>query len=193
MRKIKNVLLFLIPSRFVQIIVSIKKVIKEFRRTQTANRSLAKIYNLSITELKDNRFACSWEDRMLCINDLKTELPFEPQYLYHTSWAARKIKQNNPQKHVDISSWSYFVSILSAFVDVDFYEFQKPIIQMSGLSCFQGDLVKLPFKDNSVESLSCMHTVEHVGLGRYGDPLDPKGDVKAINELKRVTKENGLI
>ncbi len=32
-----------------------------------------------------------------------------------------------------------------------------------------------------------MHVVEHVGLGRYGDPLDPDGDLKAIAELKRVT------
>ena len=43
----------------------------------------------------------------------------------------------------------------------------------------------LPFEDESVESLSCMHVVEHIGLGRYGDILDPDGDSKAISELKR--------
>ena len=36
-----------------------------------------------------------------------------------------------------------------------------------------------------------MHTIEHVGLGRYGDPLDPGGDLKAIRELQRVTRVNG--
>ncbi len=36
-----------------------------------------------------------------------------------------------------------------------------------------------------------MHTIEHIGLGRYGDPLDAKGDLKAINELKRVVKPGG--
>jgi SAM-dependent methyltransferase len=36
-----------------------------------------------------------------------------------------------------------------------------------------------------------MHTIEHVGLGRYGDPLDPEGDLKAISELKRVLKPGG--
>jgi hypothetical protein len=36
-----------------------------------------------------------------------------------------------------------------------------------------------------------MHVVEHVGLGRYGDPLDYDGDLKAISELKRVLAEGG--
>ncbi len=38
-----------------------------------------------------------------------------------------------------------------------------------------------------------MHTVEHVGLGRYGDPIDPVGDLKAIGELKRVVAKNGSL
>jgi hypothetical protein len=36
-----------------------------------------------------------------------------------------------------------------------------------------------------------MHTVEHIGLGRYGDPLDAEGDLKAIRELSRVTAPGG--
>lgn len=35
------------------------------------------------------------------------------------------------------------------------------------------------------------HTVEHVGLGRYGDPIDPDGDLKAISELKRILAAGG--
>jgi ubiquinone/menaquinone biosynthesis C-methylase UbiE len=53
--------------------------------------------------------------------------------------------------------------------------------------------MKLPFKDNSLQSLSCMHTIEHIGLGRYGDPIDPQGDLKAIKELKRVVKKGGSL
>jgi|SRR5690606_18801591 len=36
-----------------------------------------------------------------------------------------------------------------------------------------------------------MHTIEHIGLGRYGDPLDYDGDIKAIGELKRVLAYGG--
>jgi ubiquinone/menaquinone biosynthesis C-methylase UbiE len=38
-----------------------------------------------------------------------------------------------------------------------------------------------------------MHTIEHIGLGRYGDSLDLDGDIKAINELQRITKQGGNI
>jgi hypothetical protein len=38
-----------------------------------------------------------------------------------------------------------------------------------------------------------MHTIEHVGLGRYGDPIDPDGDLKAILELKRVLTKDGSL
>ena len=38
-----------------------------------------------------------------------------------------------------------------------------------------------------------MHTIEHIGLGRYGDPIDYDGDLKAIKELKRVIKIGGSI
>ncbi|MBP2677390.1 MAG: hypothetical protein H6Q82_455, partial [Deltaproteobacteria bacterium] len=55
------------------------------------------------------------------------------------------------------------------------------------------DLLALPFEDCSIPSLSCMHVVEHVGLGRYGDPLDPDGDLKAIAELKRVLSVGGTL
>lgn len=36
-----------------------------------------------------------------------------------------------------------------------------------------------------------MHVVEHIGLGRYGDPLDPNGDLSAIAELCRVLATGG--
>lgn len=116
---------------------------------------------------------------------------FDRHYIYHTAWAARKVKQINHKKHIDISSSLYFSSILSAFISVDFYDFRPAKLFLSNFLSKSGDLLKLPFKDNSVESLSCMHTIEHIGLGRYGDKIDPEGDLKAINELIRVLKSGG--
>jgi len=183
----------IIPNGLVIRLVKLKKTIKEFQRGQFNNKKFKRLFKEYANTLSDNRFTCSWEDCMPFLNDSTTELTFDPQYLYHTAWAARKLKENMPNKHIDISSWSYFVSIASAFIEIDFYEYLTPKITLSGLNCFQGDLINLPFNDESLESISCMHTVEHVGLGRYGDPIDPKGDIKAINELKRVTQKNGII
>jgi len=34
---------------------------------------------------------------------------------------------------------------------------------------------------------------EHDGLGMYGDPLDPEGDLKAMKKMKRIVKPGGLL
>jgi predicted SAM-dependent methyltransferase len=48
-------------------------------------------------------------------------------------------------------------------------------------------------ESNSIESLSCLHVLEHVGLGRYGDTLDASGDRKAAAELMRVLAPSGRL
>ncbi|MGB8355034.1 MAG: DUF268 domain-containing protein [Chthoniobacteraceae bacterium] len=64
---------------------------------------------------------------------------------------------------------------------------------MNNLQSKRADLMALPFEDGSILSLSCMHVVEHIGLGRYGDPIDPGGDLKAMAELRRVLAPGGTL
>lgn len=94
-----------------------------------------------------------------------------------------------PVEHVDISSSLYFVSMVSAFIKVKFYDYRPADLQLSNLESEHADLTSLPFNNESIKSLSCMHVVEHIGLGRYGDPVDPDGDIKAITEIKRVLSQ----
>ncbi|MBS1531836.1 MAG: DUF268 domain-containing protein [Bacteroidetes bacterium] len=116
---------------------------------------------------------------------------FEPHYLYHPAWAARILAKTRPDKHIDISSALIFSAMVSAFIPVEFYDYRPADVKLSNLSCKKGDLLNLPFADNSINSLSCMHTIEHVGLGRYGDEIDYDGDLKAAKELTRVLAEGG--
>ena len=118
---------------------------------------------------------------------------FDTHYIYHTAWAARKVKEIGKDKHVDISSSLYFSSIVSAFIPVDFYDYRPAKRNLSNLTSHKADLSKLHFESDSVSSLSCMHTVEHVGLGRYGDPIDPDGDSDAARELERVLAKGGSL
>lgn len=118
---------------------------------------------------------------------------FDRHYIFHTAWAARVVKKINPEFLVDISSSLYFSSIVSAFLPVKFYDYRPADLELEGLTSAHGDLMKLPFESNSLECISCMHVIEHIGLGRYGDPLDPNGDIKAINELTRVVNDDGYI
>ena len=64
---------------------------------------------------------------------------------------------------------------------------------MEGLTSVEGSVLDLPFADRSQESISCLHVAEHIGLGRYGDPLDPMGTVNAAKELSRVLAPGGKL
>ncbi|NMB57370.1 DUF268 domain-containing protein [Candidatus Beckwithbacteria bacterium] len=144
-------------------------------------------------KLNNHRFSLKWSDRYPCIKDATANTNFDRHYVYHTAWAIRKLKEIKPKKHIDIASSLYFPALASAFIPIEFYDYRPAKIELSGLKSKKGDLLNLPFKNESVESLSCMHTIEHVGLGRYGDKLDPDGDLKAIAELKRVIEKNGSL
>lgn len=112
-------------------------------------------------------------------------------YIFHSAWAARILAKLQPQKHVDISSSFYFNTIVSAFIPIDFYDYHNLLFEMEGLHQRICDLTALQFTDSSIPSLSCMHVVEHIGLGRYGDKIDPDGDLKAVFELNRVLAPEG--
>ena len=40
---------------------------------------------------------------------------------------------------------------------------------------------------------TCLSTIEHIGLGRYGDPIDPWGDVKMARNLARLLRPGGTL
>jgi SAM-dependent methyltransferase len=141
----------------------------------------------------DGRFSLSLQTIYPQIHDKTATTHFDRHYVYHTAWAARVIKEINPPVHVDISSLLYFSTLVSAFVPVQFYDYRPADLSLSNFHSDQADLLHLPFADNSIVSLSCMHTLEHIGLGRYGDPVDPLADVKAIENLKRVLAPGGSL
>jgi hypothetical protein len=66
-------------------------------------------------------------------------------------------------------------------------------LHLGNLTSEHADLTRLTFPDQSITSLSCLHVAEHVGLGRYGDPLDPDGDLTAMRELGRVLALGGSL
>lgn len=139
----------------------------------------------------DQRFPARFLNMAPQLLDKTNTTRFEPHYTYHPAWAARVLAQTRPKKHVDISSYLPFSTLVSAFVPFEFYDLRPAAVKLDGLACQTGDLMALPFADNSVGSLSCMHTIEHIGLGRYGDEIDPDGDIKAAKELTRVLAVGG--
>lgn len=127
------------------------------------------------------------------INEATGTTGFDTHYVYHTGWAARVLARLKPAHHVDIGSSLFFVSNVSAFVPMSHYDYRPPAFAITGADVGAADLLALSFADGSIPSLSCMHVIEHVGLGRYGDTLDPMGDARACAELRRVLAPGGYL
>lgn len=125
------------------------------------------------------------------LTDKTAQTGVDYHYFYQAAWAANCLRTQNPAQHPDVGSSSDFVGMMTAFVPVHFIDIRPLPVELPGLTNVAGTILELPFGDRTIDSLSCMHVAEHIGLGRYGDPLDPLGTVKATKELQRVVAADG--
>ncbi len=119
--------------------------------------------------------------------------PYDPHYFYQAIWAMSKIVQHAAQQHVDIGSDVRFVGMLTTHLPVMFVDIRPLQAQVRQLINVASSVMRLPFADRSIQSLSCLHVAEHIGLGRYGDPLNPSGTRHACSELKRLLAPGGRL
>ena len=128
-----------------------------------------------------------------CLHDRTKTTGFDVHYFYQDIWAFNRIYECKVKHHVDVGSRLIFVGMLTAITNVTFIDIRPLEAKLNRLVCKQGSILSMPYNDNSLMSLSCLHVAEHIGLGRYGDPLDPHGTKKAAKELSRVLAVNGNI
>jgi len=126
-----------------------------------------------------------------CLTDKTDQTPLDYTYFYQDAWCAKKIFETKPHHHYDIGSKAEFVGIISQFIPTTMIDIRPINLKLNGLSFTTGDILSLPFADGSLESISSICVIEHIGLGRYGDKIDPFGSEKAIAEIKRVLKPGG--
>ncbi len=141
----------------------------------------------------NSQYSTSIVDLYPCLTDRTSTTPLDPVYFYQDTWAARKIFQNRPDHHFDVGSSVKTVGIISQIIPVTMIDIRPIELALNNLYFKEGSILELPFDDNSIQSISSLCVVEHIGLGRYGDPLDQYGSDKAMNELIRVAKKNGYI
>lgn len=124
--------------------------------------------------------------------DRTAKTKIDTQYFYQDVWAFQKIFTLKPQVHVDVGSSTKWVSLITVITKVQFIDI-RPLDApyLENIECIKGSILEMPFPDNSLNSISCLNVAEHIGLGRYGDPLDPLGTKKAAVELKRCLAPGG--
>jgi SAM-dependent methyltransferase len=132
-------------------------------------------------------------DSLPQLHDRTATTPFDAHYFFLNGWAMRRIVALAPKSHVDIGSAVQFPNLLGAVIPTCFVDYRPLPARCAGMDSVAGDIASLPFADNSLASLSCLHVAEHIGLGRYGDALDPAGTRKAARELMRVLAPGGSL
>lgn len=130
-----------------------------------------------------------------CVHDWYEEAgATKNEYFWQDLLVAQKICAANPKKHVDIGSRvDGFVAHVASFREIEVFDVRPITSVVPGVVFRQADLMQPAASyEGYCDSLSCLHALEHFGLGRYGDPLDPLGFRRGIASMSRMIRRNGV-
>jgi hypothetical protein len=133
-------------------------------------------------------FMPSLHDRFEDGGDTKSE------YFWQDLLVARWIFEANPQRHLDVGSRvDGFVAHVASFREIEVLDIRPIPRPVPGVVFRQADLMQpVPEMEDCCDSLSCLHALEHFGLGRYGDPIAPDGHVPALKTLASMLRKGGM-
>ena len=118
-------------------------------------------------------------------------------YFYQDLWAAKLVLKSQVKEHFDIGSrLDGFIShLLAANIDVTMIDVREfPGGGIEHLHTIVDDATSLcQIKDNSIESISALCSLEHFGLGRYGDTIDPEACFKCFANIQKKMKKGGRL
>lgn len=117
-------------------------------------------------------------------------------YFHQDLLVARRIYENSPSKHVDIGSRvDGFVAHVAAYREIEVFDIREIDSQVKNIQFSKFDLMNPPPQSlyNYCDSLSCLHALEHFGLGRYGDPINFEGYLDGLNNLQKILKKKGTL
>lgn len=115
-------------------------------------------------------------------------------YFWQDLWAAKKVVESGIKEHYDIGSRvdGFIAHLLAAGIRVNVIDIRPFPETVDNLYTILDDATMLnQFEENSVESMSALCSIEHFGLGRYGDPIDPEACFKCFDRIQKKMKKGG--
>lgn len=116
-------------------------------------------------------------------------------YFHQDLLAAQRIFENKPVKHIDIGSSVYgFVSHVASFREIEVFDVRDlgDTTDLVNIRFRQHDILDPSFNmSDCCDSLSCLHVLEHFGLGRYGDRVDCNGHLIGLEKMHKMLKPGG--
>lgn len=117
-------------------------------------------------------------------------------YFCQDLWAAKLVNKSGVKQHFDIGSRldGFIAYLLASGIDVTMIDVRQFPGEVEGLYTIVDDATSLrQILDNSIESFSALCSLEHFGLGRYGDPIDPEACFKCFDNIQRKLKVGGRL
>lgn len=116
------------------------------------------------------------------------------EYFWQDLLVARAIFEARPEKHVDIGSRvDGFVAHVASFREIEVFDVRPISTPIPGVKFTRADLMQpVPGMKGYCDSVSCLHALEHFGLGRYGDPIDPKGYARGLENMAALLRKDGV-
>jgi SAM-dependent methyltransferase len=117
-------------------------------------------------------------------------------YFHQDIWVARKILARNPRRHLDVGSRvDGFVAHVAVFREIEIIDIRPLKTSVKNIKVAQADLsAALPESMRACcDSLSCLHAIEHFGLGRYGDPVKFDGYLDGLKNLHAILAPGGKL
>jgi hypothetical protein len=118
---------------------------------------------------------------------------FSFQYFYQDWFVAKQIYSNNPKRHIDIASRiDGFVAHVAVFRPIEVFDIRPLNLNIPNIIFKQMDIMDSNnLKKECTDSISCLHAIEHFGLGRYGDPICFEGHLTAFENIGLMLKRGG--
>jgi len=110
---------------------------------------------------------------------------------FECEFASEQIAHIKPAEILDVGSYRDWLAGLMAHYSVTTVDVRDRKSSLSNEAIINQDVRYLEMADNSMDMVTTLHTIEHFGLGRYGDEFDPEGDSKAVINFLRVIKPGG--
>lgn len=112
---------------------------------------------------------------------------------FETAFAAGHIRRCVPERILDIGSRRTFLAGLASYYDLLSVDIRPRPAAFEGETVILGDASRIPLPDESCDFVLSLNALEHFGLGRYGDQIDPEADKLAFVEWRRILKPGGVL
>jgi hypothetical protein len=114
-------------------------------------------------------------------------------YFHQDLLVAQRIFEINPMTHLDIGSRvDGFVAHVASFRKIEVLDLRPMQTEVENIFFKKADLMKVDDAwINYCDSLSCLHALEHFGLGRYNDPIQYNGYLNGLDSMHKILKQGG--